>query len=333
MEQRDGQLAFSPSDLNDFLECGHLTALELAVAHGKLVRNAADDPQAALIRHKGEEHEAAYLAGLEVDGREIVRVGLDGDWEAAAQATKEAMRTGAEVVYQAVLVGPDGWRGIADFVERQPDGFYEVADTKLARSPKPYFLLQLAFYSEQVGRIQGRLPERMHLVLGTRERVSYRVRDFIAYYRRVRRRFLEWVADPPATYPHRVAHCDICDWNDRCTLQRLRDDHLSLVYGMRRPWIDGLGDHGITTLERLAHADVELETNLRPDVFVRLRRQAELQHQARITGEHVFELLPLVEGRGLEQLPRPSEGDVFFDIEGDPFYEPGRGLEYLFGVV
>ena len=30
-------------------------------------------------------------------------------------------------------------------------------------------------------------------------------------------------------------------------------------------------------------------------------------------------------------LPAPSEGDVFFDMEGDPLYEPGRGLEYLFG--
>jgi len=28
----------------------------------------------------------------------------------------------------------------------------------------------------------------------------------------------------------------------------------------------------------------------------------------------------------------PDEGDVFFDMEGDPLYRPERGLEYLFGV-
>ena len=48
------------------------------------------------------------------------------------------MRAGADVVYQAVLVDLSEWRGIADFLERQPDGFYEVADTKLARTAKPY---------------------------------------------------------------------------------------------------------------------------------------------------------------------------------------------------
>jgi len=333
MQLRDGSFVFSPSDLNDFLECEHLTALELAVARGELARPHRDDPQGDLIRRKGEEHEAAHLAALEADGLDIARIKLDDNWEAAAAATEQAMRAGADVVYQAVVVDASGWRGIGDFLERQYDGSYEVADTKLARSAKPYFLLQLAFYSEQVGRIQGRLPDRMHVVLGTNERASYRVRDFDAYYRRVRRRFLEWVADPPETYPYPVAHCPICVWLERCTKQWEADDHLSLVAHMRRRWIDRLGEAGVTTLEELAAAPEELQTELRPEIYARLRRQAQLQHGHRLTEEHVFDLLPLVQGRGLELLPRPSAGDVFFDIEGDPFYEPARGLEYLHGVV
>ena len=61
---------------------------------------------------------------------------------------------GADVIYQACFVDGD-WRGFADFVERQPDGGYEVVDTKLARHSKPAYVLQLCFYSEQVARIQG----------------------------------------------------------------------------------------------------------------------------------------------------------------------------------
>jgi predicted RecB family nuclease len=325
MHRRSGELVFSPSDLNDFLECEHLSALELAVARDELPRLGRDDPQAELVRRKGEEHEAAYLAQLRADGKEI---GTPAD----AAETKAAIRAGAEVIYQAAF-DDDGWVGYADFVEQQPDGLYEVADTKLARTSKPTHLLQLAFYSEQIGRIQGPMPERMHVVLGTRERASYRVRDFDAYFRRVRQRFLQWVAEPPKTYPLPVAHCAVCDWLERCTKQWRDDDHLSLVANMRRRWIEKLEAAQVTTLEGLATADAELQTELRPEIFERLRRQAELQHKHRITGEHLFELLPLVEGRGLELLPRPSEGDVFFDIEGDPFYEADRGLEYLFGVV
>jgi uncharacterized protein len=185
----DARTVFSPSDVNDFLECEHLSALELAVARGELARLRRDDRQADLVRRKGEEHEAAYLERLRTEGREIATPRNDAETEAAIRAR-------AEVVYQAAFER-DGWRGIADFVERLPDGSYEVADTKLARSSKPTHLLQLAFYSEQVGRIQGRLPERMHVVLGTRERVSYRVRDFDAYFHSAcGRRFLDWVADP-----------------------------------------------------------------------------------------------------------------------------------------
>ena len=48
---------------------------------------------------------------------------------------------------------------------------------------------------------------------------------------------------------------------------------------------------------------------------------------------HLLEVLAPVSDRGFAHLPEPSEGDVFLDLEGDPFFEVGRGLEYLFGVV
>ena len=35
---------------------------------------------------------------------------------------------------------------------------------------------------------------------------------------------------------------------------------------------------------------------------------------------------------GFARLPEPRPGDLFFDMESDPFYE-GEGLEYLFGVT
>jgi len=53
-------------------------------------------------------------------------------------------------------------------------------------------------------------------VLGTNDRESFRVADFIAYHRRVRARFLEFVAHPRETYPHPVEHCAICAWKAVC---------------------------------------------------------------------------------------------------------------------
>ena len=147
MEFFNGAILLSPSDLNAFLECEHLTQLDLAVARHERERPAAENPQAELVRRKGDEHEAAYLAELIAKGRDVVTIHNDWDLGLAARATEEAMLAGADVIYQACFVDED-WRGFADFVERQPDGRYEVVDTKLARHSKPAYVLQLCFYSE-----------------------------------------------------------------------------------------------------------------------------------------------------------------------------------------
>ncbi|MDQ3894099.1 MAG: TM0106 family RecB-like putative nuclease, partial [Actinomycetota bacterium] len=261
------------------------------------------------------------------------------DLAAGARATEEAMRAGAEVIYQAVFLEGD-WRGLADFLERveRPSKLgpwsYEVADAKLARRPKPRHVLQLCFYSEQVARIQGVEPQFMHLLLGSHERETLRPRDFAAYYRRVRRRFLAAIGAGEDTYPYPVDHCSICDFLERCRGQWEADDHLVLVAGIRRDQITRLGEAGVSRLAELAAAPPALAVpRMVPSTFEKLREQAALQHAERVSGQLLYQLLAPEEKRGLALLPRPSPGDLFFDIEGDPFWQPERGLEYLFGVL
>jgi predicted RecB family nuclease len=330
-----GRLSFSPSDLTAFLACSHLTSLEMAVARGLLPRPGADNPQAELVRRKGDEHERAYLAELRARGLSIIEVELGDelDWDGAAAETARALAAGIDVVYQGVFVD-DGWRGIADFLERQPDGSYEAADTKLARTSKPAHILQLCFYTEQLARVTGREPAFIHVLLGSGLRDSYRPGDFMAYYRRVRQRFLEFVADPPETYPLPVSHCSICDFRERCRAQWERDDHLTLVARLRRDQVPRFAEAGIATLAELAAAQPDTEIpRMAPSTFEALHEQAALQLDARLTGRHEYGLLEPASKRGFELLPKPSPGDVFFDIEADPFWAADRGLEYLFGVL
>ncbi|HSJ94179.1 MAG TPA: hypothetical protein VK896_09110, partial [Gaiellaceae bacterium] len=266
----DGTLRLSPSDLGNHLACAHLTQLEMRVLRGELARPHLEDPYGSIIREKGNEHERAYLARLEAAGLRIARMPAYEESaigsEERRRLTEEAIRTGeADVIYQAYL--SDGtWRGFADFLERLPDGTHEPVDTKLARSAKPLHLLQLCFYAEQLERIQGRLPEHLHVELGTGERETFRTADFISFYRRSRERFLaaagEGVrpvgSDPRLqTYPGPCDPCGICDVRKMCGEQLRADDNLVLVAGLGRRYAEPLVAAGIPTLEALGDAAPE----------------------------------------------------------------------------
>ncbi len=342
MELVDGTLIFSASDLINHLECPHLTQLDIQVALGRLDLTETRSDTTELVARKGDEHEREYLAQLRSGGCEMVEIEADRSLEGTRQAathTIEAMRAGAEVIYQGVLFDGVRWRGHSDFLHRveRPSELgsfsYEVADTKLARRVKPYFLLQLCFYSELVQAIQGLAPEWMHVVLGTRESQSFRVAEFAAYYRSVKHGF-ESVVDAglSTTYPEPVEHCALCRWENHCVARREADDHLSLVARIQRSQCTQLVEREITTVTQLATAGpANRPRRIGTVTFESLRAHARLQVDQRRSGELRYELLTPEEGCGFAHQPMPSEGDVFFDMEGDPFFDDG--LEYLFGVV
>ncbi|MBI1963424.1 MAG: TM0106 family RecB-like putative nuclease, partial [Candidatus Rokubacteria bacterium] len=334
-------LLLSPSDLNDYVECPHLTTLALEVARGERARPHVPDEEADLLRRKGEMHERAHLERLRAEGRTVVEIGLGEPWdfEAAAHRTAEAMRAGAEVISQATFV--DGrWRGRADFllrIERAtrlgPWG-YEPLDAKLARAEKPTYVLQLCFYSDGVAAIQGLPPEHMHVLLGIGEQRALRYDDFAAYYRRVRAGFEAAIAGSAATEPYPVEHCALCEFRGVCAARWEAEDHLVQVANVRRDQVSRLRAAGLPTLAALARSGPNAPVSrMAAHTFETLRDQAALQLHRRTTGRLNWHALDADPGCGFELLPRPSAGDVVFDIEGDPFWEPARGLHFLFGLL
>lgn len=344
----DGTTILSPSDLTAFLECDHLTRLELEVAGGVRARPEQHDPELEVIRKRGFQHEARELERLVAEGRSVVEIehpsSSPDELRAAEAETLRAMQAGVEVVFQATFF--DGrWRGHADFLIRvdTPSDLggwsYEVADTKLARRAKPAALLQLCAYAEQVARLQGLWPHEVEVVTGDGGRSRHRIADVVAYYRAAKSRleaFVEAFVEetPAATYPDPVDHCRVCPWSPQCEERRRRDDHLSLVARMRRDMVVKLGRVGVSTVVDLAaRADGEPVPRIGQPTLDRLVAQARLQVAARGGGQILHELLPPDgDERGLAALPAPSPGDVFFDLEGDPWVD-GGGIEYLFGFV
>jgi uncharacterized protein len=352
MDKATAQLRLSATDLANFLGCRHRTALEMAAAAGKLKRPTADDPRLDALFRRGLDHEAAHVASLKAGGASsVVKLGGVKDPVQAVNDTVGAMKSAADAIVQAAL-GNERWYGKPDVLTKvaAPSAFgdwsYEVVDTKLSRETKAGSILQLALYCHLLEAAQGARPERFHVVTpdGTE---TYRVDDYAAYFRLVRAGLDEATGEDDealaaANYPEPVDLCDVCPWAARCAQRRRRDDHLSLVAGISRTQRRELVERGVPTLAALASMPIR-PMAFRPkrgaaESYERAREQARVQLEARSKGL-VFELLSIAEGEGLGRLPEPTPGDMFLDLEGDPFAGPLagppelRGREYLFGLV
>src|SRR5829696_3687118 len=331
----------SPSRMNDFLGCEYRTWIDLERAAGRIELDAVPRPDAELILERGRRHEQRFLERLEADGHDVLRLDCDDPADQAA-LTREAMRAGRGVIHQACFLH-GGWLGYADFLVRIDEPAaewpwsYEVHDAKLARHPKPNYIFQLLFYTEQVERIQGTRPRRMHLILGDGEQPPFAPEDFDAYAAQVRAHFLErrdeLAGGARPAYPYPVADCDFCPWWRHCVDKRRADDHLSGVAQLQRRQGLRLEQAGVHTVAAVASLPPGANVpRLAPSTLDNLRRQADLQVRSRGRAVPLHELRGFEHGRGFARLPAPSAGDVFFDFEGDPYWGDD-GLEYLFGSV
>src|SRR5258708_1913791 len=160
MQKRSGAIVFSPSDINVFFESDFASWMDrYHLEYPGAVKPDAPPEDKKLVAQMGIAHERRHLASLRSAGQDVFEAPERSDIE----TTIEAMRAGRAVIYQAKLRHRD-FEGYADFLYRveTPSALgswsYEVADTKLARKPKPYFLLQLCGYAKMLEHIQGVRP-------------------------------------------------------------------------------------------------------------------------------------------------------------------------------
>ena len=285
---------------------GGSTQLDLLRARGELRPPREFDIGFQDLVRRGEVHERAVLERFRAEGLDVVDVSGAED---GAEATREAIRGGAGVVYQGTLAGEgDGAAlfGRPDFLVRadllpapdgqpRPDGIhYEVVDAKLARSAKARAVLQTAFYSHLLGDVQGIAPRWMHLALGNGESASFKVDEFAAYERQTRRLLEAAIGGDPAAevYPEPVEHCAICRWREMCRERRRTDDDLSLVAGMTTGQRRAVKGDGISTRRGFAGlAGLPRLDRVSPAALGRAQRQARLQVASEDDGVIRYELL------------------------------------------
>ncbi|MEP6620734.1 MAG: TM0106 family RecB-like putative nuclease, partial [bacterium] len=344
----DGSLRYSPRDLISYLEGDFAAWCERnyveqprsasrAAAHAIALAPDERDEEMDLVARRGLAHEADHLARLRAATPDLVSIQAG---TTAREQTQAAMHAGVPIIFQAELHA-EHWMGIADFLHRTPgpstfgNFFYEPRDTKLARTAKPYFLLQLCAYAEMLETMQGRRPAQFGFVFGDGTEKFYDTADFWNYYRRLKRSFESfqhsWIAD---CHPDPALDRTHGRWSTAAERLLHDVDDLTLVAGINRSQIIRLRDAGIDTVAKLARRQAAINLKMAPATLEHLREQAAMQVATRTSNTIQWSHRPPDAERprrGLALLPPPSKNDIFFDIEGFP-YAP-TGLEYLLGVV
>ncbi|WP_319567947.1 TM0106 family RecB-like putative nuclease [Cohaesibacter marisflavi] len=342
MRINDTSIHLSATDLVGHLNCKHLTALDIGVAEGSLPKPKRWDPLLEILQERGRRHEKGFVDHLKAEGVSIATIDGVDITPASVSATQAAMASGTEIIIQGALQH-GRWSGRTDVLRRveTPSNLgawsYEIIDTKLARETKGGTVLQLCLYADLLEDAQGIAPEYVYVVApwSNYEPQQFRFADYVAYFRKAKAAIEAATSaeTPPDAYPDPKEHCDICRWRDQCDKSRRDDDHLCLVAGLSTNQIAELKTQGINTTTALAEMPTPLTwkpVRGAAQSYERVREQARIQIESREAGALRFELLPPVPETGLCLLPVPSEGDIFFDIEGDP-HVGEHGFEYLFG--
>jgi len=341
MRKLNNSYHYSASDLTLFHDSPFASWLEQLKV---LEPDSVPQPDApaefdTLLQTLGYQHEAAFFKQLQQQGQHCIDIqaqNSSGDFNEALNLTKQALTTGAEVIFQTALCHAS-FAGFADFLVKVPgqsalgDYHYEVWDTKLASTSKISFVLQLLCYSEMLGAIQQRLPAYITVVLGSQQQERFETAPYWAYYQKVKAAFLQFSqrVSSAVPVPDPYSSAKYGRWETYAQALLAEQDHLSDIANIRRSQVAKLQQAGISSCDALVKATPNLLKKLGPQ-YLNLQKQATLQQASIGLPSPLFELKPAAgEYHPLAQLPASDPGDIFFDLEGFPLQE--GGLEYLWG--
>jgi len=276
------------------------------------------------------------------------------------EETQNLMDHGIPVIYQGVLRGGSGeidFSGRPDFLLRGDyrfeftdqgltavqtgswQGGYTAWDAKLSSTAKPEYQNQVGLYVDVLNQFGLASPNGHGLILGNHELPTFSKEALLAQLFEDRNRYLDEVLGLIDNQPRSLSdlgeliceassYCDVCEYPELCRHMRVETNHLQLVFGITRTQIESLHRSGVKTVAQLAEFAGTTD-KLSPEVLSKLRRQAALQQRGYDLGQPLVEIIDL---EVLTQLPPENPGDIFFDIEGFTFGQPG-GIEYLFGYT
>jgi uncharacterized protein len=258
-----------------YATCEHRVWLDLFADRG---RQLPDTETERILKARGLEHEAAMAAERgyprPAHGRE--------DLDAGFAETLALMRAGPPGIYQGVLQADD-LVGMPDLLIRQEGAsslgahHYTVGDVKISRRARSDQALQVAFYAHLLARVQGRLPDRLLLLLGDGREEWFPTEGVGGAFEQALSDLRSIRDGSRPTQPFLKPACGRCPWWGVCGPDIDGRDDLSRVSGMTPARRGVFFKAGVDSVQALASAnetDLEKATGIEAPSLRRLIRQA-----------------------------------------------------------
>lgn len=219
---------------------------------------------------------------------------------------------------------------------------YTAWDVKFASKPKAEYALQVAIYIEGLEALGMKADKAKHgILLGNRTIVGLSENEIVPAARLARQQLTTAIQDvTTSSIREAVAsgafewhcaserECSICEYPKLCEESREVEGDLLLVAGVGKALRSKLIAAGINSIDVLVSHPGPKPKGVSTQAYEKTKAQAAIQLRQRLANDSPkHELLKTPE---LRYLPKSDPADVFFDMEGFPYFENG-GLEYLFG--
>ena len=287
-------------------------------------------PYRELLHERGTEHEKKVI---ETRYPECEAVEYKEPEEGFLKLL-EAMTRGAEVICGLPLLYlPENMQGRIDVLEKRTDHssvfgdyYYLVKEIKLAKNIREEHIIQGAFYTYIIARIQGYLPEKFSIVNRDYEEQEYQFADYEGLLAKAiegTQAIIEGREVPTPTY-------NGCEWpwETYCNHEALRTRDVSLVGQVGPKTKANLVAHGFKKIWDISSAKAE-DLQKVPRIGAATAQKLILSARAIKKGEPI-----LLDSSVLEFPEKTTE--IFLDLEGTD--QPGHEdelaqVDYLIGLL
>ena len=283
------KILLSPTQLIGFLNCNYHR-----INYENGVKKKLPTFSVKTLFERGLKHERDYLKEIKKNKKKVVIIdSKPGKEEQAAEQTENAIKAGADLIYQGCLI-KDNWLGKPDFLvkEKNKDGryHYEVTDTKISSRVKVGHVMQTSAYADFLTKYQdGIIGDKTNIVLKNFKKESFSTNETMSYFLINKENYENFLKSKQKDKikPIKCSYCVYCDYQEKCHDQWEKNESINLVASIKKSEIQLLEDNKITKIHQLSNLDKKKEIKgIGKHRLFKIIKQAELQVYKKKTGKN-----------------------------------------------